>query len=243
MGYRPIDLASLFGPHVEVMGLLGAAMIKSVQQHSSQPAAAGLSRTAMMKRLRTSELQAARTGETAIEMLYPMWLMPVHEFVTLSELRPHQELVAAGKLVKWDVTMKHVFFLSHQWTSFDRPDYSTSQLRTVQRTLVRMLCGKLPKTAPQYSDAIRLPSNVQISSAEWKEIVPYTHIWMDFISVRSPCESGKSLRLINLTFSFPFACVAGTATQHDLYRIEHTRRWSGEQFDESREFDPGLCRA
>ena len=197
-----------------------------------------MTRKALVKRLTSTALQTARSGETAIEMLYPMWLMPVHEFMTLSELRPHQELVAAGKLVKWDAAMENIFFLSHQWTSFDRPDHSTSQLRTVQKALVRMLCGKLPTTAPQFADAIHLPSKVKISPAEWKELVPQAHIWMDFISVRPLCESGDSLCLIN-----PFVCVAGPASQHDLYRIEHRRRWPGERFDESREFDPGLCRA
>ena len=185
MGCLPIDLARIFGPHAVVEGLLGAAMIKVMQQQSHLPdPSASLSRKALVKRLETTALQTARSGETAIEMLYPMWLMPVHEFMTLSELRPHQELVAAGKLVKWDAAMKNVFFLSHQWTSFDRPDHSTTQLRTVQKALVRMLCGKLPKTAPQFEDAIRLPSKVKISPANWKELVPHTLIWLDFISVR-----------------------------------------------------------
>ena len=217
MGYRPIDLADLFGPHVEVMGLLGAAMVEAVQQQQSSQPTAGLSRKAMTKRLRTSELQAARTGQTAIEMLYPMWLMPVHEFMTQSELRPHQELVAAGKLVKWNATMEHVFFLSHQWTSFDRPDHSTAQLRTVQRTLMRMLSGTLPQTAAQFEDAVRLPPNSQISSTDWEAIVPYTHIWMDFISVRSPVYCGSScwtqrFRAICALTRFPFPCVAGPAS-------------------------------
>ena len=183
MGCRPIDLADLFGPHTEVIGLLGAAMVKeeaAVQQKSPLR----LSRKAMMKRLQTSELRAARGGETAIRMQYPMMLMPVHEFMTLSELRPHQELMAAGKLVEWNATMKNIFFLSHQWTSFDRPDHSTAQLRTVQRTLVRMLLGKLPQTAPTFEDAVHLPTSAQISSAQWKELVPHTHVWMDYISVR-----------------------------------------------------------
>jgi hypothetical protein len=101
--------------------------------------------------------------------------MPVHEFLTLSQLRPHQELVAAGTLVKWNAAMKNVFFLSHQWTSFDRPDHSTSQLRTVKKALVRMLCGNIPTTSPQFEDALRLPST-QIRSAEWTEIVSHAHV-------------------------------------------------------------------
>ena len=120
-------------------------------------------------------------------MLYPMWLMPVHEFMTLSELRPHQELVAAGKLVKWNAAMENVFFLSHQWTSFDRPDHSTSQLRTVQKALVRMLCGKLPTTAPQFADAIRLPSKVKSVPPSGKNSC-LTHIYGWTSSRCVPCR-------------------------------------------------------
>ena len=114
----------------------------------------------------------------------PMWVMPANEFMALSELRPHQELRAADKLVKWDPSMSQVFFLSHQWTSFERPDHSTAQLRTFQKTLVRMLRGKLPTTAPSFADAVHLPSKVRINPLEWKETVSRpVYIWMDYMSV------------------------------------------------------------
>ena len=179
MGCRPIDLATLFGPHVAVEGLLGQAMV--IQARSTTPAS-HVQRS--RKAAKVSQLQAARSGETAIRMQYSMWLMPIAEFITLSELKPHQELRAAGKLVKWNATMQNVFFLSHQWTSFERPDHSTLQLRTVQKVLIRMLSGKLPKTAPTFSDTVRLPSKIQISPREWAEIVPDAYVWMDYISVR-----------------------------------------------------------
>ena len=57
-----------------------------------------------------------------------MWCLPVADFATLDELLPHQELRDAGKLVPWSPTMRSVFFISHQWTSFDGPDHTTQQL-------------------------------------------------------------------------------------------------------------------
>ena len=71
MGCLPIDLARVFGPHAEVEGLLGAAMIKTMQQQSDQPTNR-LTRKAMMKQLASSALQTARSGETAIEVQFPM---------------------------------------------------------------------------------------------------------------------------------------------------------------------------
>ena len=209
MGCLPIDLAGIFGPHVEVEGILGAAIfvispfssfLKSqfLRQLSSLlfPGAAmidnptpssrsttELSRRSVMKRLQSSQLQTARGGETAISMQYPMMLMRASDFIELSELQPHQRLRAAGKLVEWNSTMKHVLFLSHQWTSFEHPDHSNAQLRTVQKALARMIGGKLPKTTPAYADAIRLPSNIKIEPSEWQEIVQDAYIWMDYISV------------------------------------------------------------
>ena len=79
--------------------------------------------------------------------------------------------------------MKGAFFLSHQWTAFTRPDHSTAQLRTVQRLLTRMIQGELPATAPSFIDLLRFSSKVKVTSHEWKELVPHSFVWMDYISV------------------------------------------------------------
>ena len=168
MGCTPIDIARVCGPHHEICGLLGAAMCASSSE---------------MQFSDTSALQIARSGETAIAMQYEMWLMPVAELLKLSELKPHQELRAAGKLVRWDASMRGVFFLSHQWTAFTRPDHSMAQLRTVQRLLTRMLEGELPTTRPSFTDAARFTSKVKVTTREWQELAPHAFVWMDFISV------------------------------------------------------------
>ena len=180
MGCTPIDIARVCGPHHEVGGLIGSAMcVESVGSVDLQP-----STTRQHRPSDELALRAARSGQTAVSMQYEMWLMPVAEMLKLSELRPHQELRAAGKLVRWNASMRGVFFLSHQWTAFTRPDHSTAQLRTVQRLLTRMLQGELPTTAPSLLDALRFPSQkVKVTSREWKELAPHAYVWMDYISV------------------------------------------------------------
>lgn len=175
MGCKPIDVARVFGPDHEIGGLLGAAMCNDALSESQSPT----------HRRPSNELaiQVARSSQTAITMEYDMWCIPVAELLKLSELRPHQELRAAGKLVRWNASMRAVFFLSHQWTSFTRPDHSTAQLRTVQRMLARMLQGTLPETAPSFTDRIRFASKVKVSSREWEALVPHAFVWLDFISV------------------------------------------------------------
>ena len=116
-----------------------------------------------------------------------MWCLPASEFLLLSKLRPHEELLAEGKLVQWDASRTTVFYVSHQWTSTNHPDYSTDQLRTFQSLLLRMIRGTVPETAPTFVDAVRLPSNVKISTQQWQTLVQDAVVWMDYLSVRAYC--------------------------------------------------------
>ena len=127
--------------------------------------------------------QQARSGSTAVSMQAEMWVMPVSEFIKLPEFRPHQELLAQGKLSRWDSSMNHVFFLSHQWTSWSHPDHTMLQLRTFQRLITRMVCGQCPDTVPGFADAIFFPKSVKITSKKWREIAESSFVWMDFFSV------------------------------------------------------------
>ena len=132
-----------------------------------------------------SSLARGRRGSTAVMMDYPMWLMPASQFLRLSELRPHEELRAEGKVVEYDPSHITVFYISHQWTSENHPDYSTAQLRATQTLLLRMQRGELPETAPSFVDAIRLPSDIKINSKKWQTLVSDAFIWMDYLSVSS----------------------------------------------------------
>ena len=88
---------------------------------------------------------------TAVEMKYPMWLVPVSAFVKLAKLEPHQVMRERGELVRWEPSMKTVFFLSHQWTSFEHPDHTLEQMRCFKRLLIRMMKGEVANTAPDFT--------------------------------------------------------------------------------------------
>ena len=132
-----------------------------------------------------STLHRGRRGSTAITMEYPMWVMAASEFLHLTELRPHEELRAEGKIMECNPSHTVVFYISHQWTSATHPDYSTARFRAFQTLLLRMVRGNVPETAPTFVDAVRLPSNVKISTKEWQTLVKDAVIWMDYLSVRS----------------------------------------------------------
>jgi hypothetical protein len=122
--------------------------------------------------------------DTAIEMQYPMWLMPVSEFIKLTKLEPHQKLRAENRIVPWDKSMEHIFFMSHQWTSFASPNPTSEQLRAMQRIILRMMAGKLPKTSPCFTDVAYLSSTANITSKEWATMVKDVHIWLECVAKR-----------------------------------------------------------
>ena len=174
-------------------------------------------------------------GDTATLMQHDMWVMSVSNFVRLTELKPHQELLAEGKLVRWDASFRAVFFLSHQWTSFANPDHSTAQLRTVQTLLLRMMSGDVPKTTPAFAEQYIFEQDVSISAAEWKRIVPDAYLWLDYISVPQMAvesyvelsaeeEAGQRSELMKAVNSIPayversthFFCICPTVQHHDL---------------------------
>ena len=98
---------------------------------------------------------------TAVEMKYPMWLVPVSAFVKLAKLEPHQVMRQRGELVMWEPSMKTVFFLSHQWTSFEHPDHTLDQMRCFKRLLIRMMKGEVANTVPDFiaQGTAAVPSN------------------------------------------------------------------------------------
>lgn len=120
---------------------------------------------------------------TSVEMRYPMYLMHVSDFLRIGTMDQHEMLRDAGKLVTWTPGMKRVFFVSHQWSSFDHPDPNHSQLRVLQRMLLRMMSGSVPATAPTFANAIYLRSGVTVQPHEWAEILPEAYLWLDYFSV------------------------------------------------------------
>ena len=140
-------------------------------------------------------------SDTAVDMEYEMWLMPLHHFIGLSKMMPHQTLLREGKLAKYDSSMRAVFFLSHQWSSFEHPDPTGEQLRCMQRQVLKMLEGSAANVEPTFSDKVYLPGGVSMSGAEWKQLLDAGHvyIWVDYSCIpvsRAAVLSNSLLPLI-----------------------------------------------
>ena len=128
-----------------------------------------------------------RGDTTGVPMEFGMYVMPTFEFLRLSELASHEEVLGEEKIARVDESMCNIFYVSHEWTSLEHPDHSTSQLLTFQAILLRMLRGELPDTTPTFADTVRFSKKVNITSAQWQGLVRDSFVWVDFISVRGAC--------------------------------------------------------
>ena len=129
-------------------------------------------------------MTTAPPAETsAITMQFPMFVMPLHHFLGLAELLPHQELRRRNMLVERDDSIQTIIFVSHQWTSFDHPDHTGRQLRTLQRMFERMFTGKVSEVDAPFGDKVAFASKVKIAPGEWPRTLRDAHIWIDFAGV------------------------------------------------------------
>ena len=157
--------------------------------------------------------QFARTTDVEFDM----WVLPVSKFVELTELKSHEELHELGHLVRWDASMRGVFYLSHQWTSRAHPDHTNVQLRSFQKVLLRMMRGDIPETSPNLLDKTNLPKGVNITASAWQHIVPSAYVW---------CVQTMHIFCVHVAYIIHCACDFFFLWQDGLYLHAPTAgRW------------------
>ena len=81
-----------------------------------------------------------------VERSFPMYVMSVKDVLLLNALKPHEEMMAAGKLVEWTAGMAATLFCSHTWLSFTHPDPEGVKLVLLKDMLTDICAGKLKVT-------------------------------------------------------------------------------------------------
>ena len=124
---------------------------------------------------------------TAVKETYPMYAIPVEDFLQLKKWRPHQDLLAEGGLIKVDDSRKadKVIFVSHQWTSFTHPDPKNEQLQALQNVIRNLLSGKM---VVRTNWALEMGYGIKkiTGTAEWKDMLEDGYIWFDYLSIPQP---------------------------------------------------------
>jgi hypothetical protein len=117
-----------------------------------------------------------------LPMRYPMYVMPIATLLDeLTELRPHQELLADDKLVKASaMTAANTIFVSHQWLGFNHPDPNNVQLRELQKMLRRLLKGKTSVASAKYYGVASLDIR-RVTADEWPTRLQDAYVWFDYM--------------------------------------------------------------
>ena len=126
-------------------------------------------------------------GEMTTTETCPMFAIPVKHFLALKKWQPHQDLLAAGKLIeiKAGEDPPDVIFCSHQWCSFDHPDPSSDQLRALQNVLKKLMAGKTDVSSNGMLDAV-YQYKMLTSGSEWAKRLPNMCLWVDYLSIPQP---------------------------------------------------------
>ena len=133
------------------------------------------------------ELDARR--QSALTAEYPMHVVPFNEFMAMDHWTPHQHLKAQGKLRVFDESMRgRVFFVSHQWTSYNHPDKDCDQLQSLQHVLRRLAAGEM-SVKGNFVVEFGYGLKQGHTSAEWKAMLPDSYLWVDYMCMPQPLAS------------------------------------------------------
>jgi len=144
-----------------------------------------------------------RRDSTAIEMKFPMYLVPLDQLHRLyggkdprhERIEAHQELKERGELVRWeDLPIDaHIIFLSHEWVGWSHPDPHGIQLKTFLRVMKRLRSGDISRVDMNYMHALLFKTNFVVRAEEWKEILSTAYVWIDWASMPQPSACPQSV--------------------------------------------------
>ena len=129
------------------------------------------------------------------EPAYPMYVLSMKNFNTLSMFVVHQELLRSDMLEVYKPEMDgRVMFVSHQWAGHEHCDPGGNKFRCLQRVLRRMMFGEVCGTGDteRASETVRVTGTSRVCAhilgrgaraprAFWPEPVRYTHVGCVFV--------------------------------------------------------------
>jgi len=121
----------------------------------------------------------------ASDMWFPMYVLPVVEFQSMTEAVPHQTLLARGLLTEVLPDQELVsFFVSHQWCGLRHPDPGFQQLSVLQGALERANGGRLQVDSDIVSTVV-FGAKGSFRAGELRGIRRW-HMWYDYFSIPQP---------------------------------------------------------
>ena len=96
------------------------------------------------REVQDGSISTAPLDNAGLDEGYPMYVLPVRNFLEMSAWKPHQQLLKEGKLRRFEESMRgRILFCSHQWCSYVHPDPGGDQLDALQGVIKKLGAGEL----------------------------------------------------------------------------------------------------
>lgn len=140
------------------------------------------------------------------DVQFPMYVLPMATFLTLKEMRPHEDLLREGLLVDLKELPSghgHVNFISHEWLSAAHPDPTAEQLTLIQNIFRKCIEGDLPfrseKEWETYSETFSLQyGETKVTHDKWLKTVREGYVWLDFASIPQHSKTTQALAVASM---------------------------------------------
>ena len=123
---------------------------------------------------------------------FPMYMVPLKTFMTMTKIETHEALMDAGALCRFHESMGNGMFVSHQWITPEHPDPDFHQLGVLQKTLHQLMEGKSRVTLPPMIEIsfgrVRCPTAADLKA---KALYIWYHlVWFLLLSTGHFQDSG-----------------------------------------------------
>lgn len=177
----------------------------------------------LSRSLEDGTVSAAPVTDAGLDEGYPMYVLPIANFLSMSEWSCHQDLLRRGMLKQFDESMRgRVIFCSHQWCSYSHPDPGGDQLEALQGVLRKLAAGQMePRGNGIVEHAFKL--KIGRSAKEWTALLKDAYIWFGARHCRRgrrcrrgcPCHRGRrSIPPLALTSPAPASAAPGRFRVH-----------------------------
>jgi len=114
-------------------------------------------------------------------------------------MKPHEELLLEGKVVKFEDHMGRAAFVSHQWLCSGNPDPELSQFASLQGALRNILASKKKQIDPEISTELQTLFQQQTPFQQHILVEDFRSkplfIWYDYFSIPQEPDGSYSRRL------------------------------------------------
>ena len=142
-------------------------------------------------------------SDGAAPMHFPMYTIPADVLLEMTEIRPHEDLLAMGLLTAFDGTQGKAGLVSHQWAARDHPDPEMKQMRVFQDALRHLLKDKGIVPLDCITETFLTSAKAIALTAFQSEAL---FLWYDYFSVPQVGDSHNQAKAIQSIPAYVAAC-------------------------------------